>query len=192
MLKLTLGLTPMIIASAFFSSAVNAQAQEPGWMLSAHIANSSIDTTERWQDGGYVIIDDDGTNWGLGLNYRLWPGLSLRTTYERGSGYNSAGQPSCPDICTPQTRLHSGSLNHYSITAIPEFAFTTNLIGFASFGVARTEIETHADLPDYSETDLTYGLGVGYQVTPSIFVSTEYQTTGSEYASLRVSVGYRF
>ncbi|MCC5880963.1 MAG: outer membrane beta-barrel protein [Idiomarina sp.] len=189
---------PATIATGLLLAMQPAQAQtlQNEWLFSAHTSYTSIDATTRRtvNDAGlwWGEHDDSNMNYGLSVTYIPWRNLGVRATYERGSDYRTVNQ--CPDngVCPAILITESGSMEHFALVFAPEFEVYRNTVAFVTVGAARTEVSAGPLLPSYSETDLIYGLGISYQLSQAFFVSAEYQTTSSDYETVRLSAGIRF
>jgi opacity protein-like surface antigen len=177
----------------------SAQAQvfENNWQLSAHAGYTSLDATTRnttGTEGGtwWGDHDDSNINYGLSLTYFPWGNLGVRATYERGSDFRTRNR--CPDngVCPAIAINEFGSMEHYALAVAPEFDIYQNTIAFITLGAARTEVDAGPRLPSYRETDFIYGAGIGFQVSRAVYVSGEYQTTNSDFETVRLAVGVRF
>ncbi|MFU8783591.1 outer membrane beta-barrel protein [Aliidiomarina sp.] len=179
----------------FALPAAQAQNFTNEWLITAHTGYTTIDaTTKRTTNNNpwWGEHDDSNINYGLSVTYFPWGNLGVRAIYERGSNYRTSNQ--CPDdsTCTAIAITESGSMEHYAVTLAPEFDIYQNIFSFITLGASRTEVAAGPFLPSYRETDLIYGIGIGIRLDYGFFISAEYQTTNSDFETLRLSAGMRF
>jgi uncharacterized repeat protein (TIGR01451 family) len=213
---------PLLLATGvtvvLFASPQQAQAAGPGWYLGAGAGQSVGSANAGELDGklaglGYntsSTMDDTGAAGKIFGGYRFTPNWSAEASYVRLGKVTSTIQPNAPPASAAQlvndvTKVHPYSLSGLTLSGIATLPLPNGFSAFAKLGVIRWDGDVTARVipagaPNASQnfkgTDLTYGLGVGYDFPTNPWgVRLEwerFQTNRNDPYMISASVQFRF
>jgi OOP family OmpA-OmpF porin len=206
------------VAVVLFASPQQAHAAGPGWYLGAGAGQSVGSASAGELDGklaglGYntsSTMDDKGAAGKIFGGYRFTPNWSAEASYVRLGKVTSTIQPNVPPASAVQlvndvTKVHPYSLSGLTLSGIATLPLPNGFSAFAKLGVIRWDGDVRAKVipagaPNASQnfkgTDLTYGLGVGYDFPTNPWgVRLEwerFQTNRNDPYMISASVQFRF
>lgn len=175
------------------SCALPAQAQEPGFYVGASVGQSKASDSCNGLPSG-VSCDDKTTTWKLigGYQFNRYIGAELGYS-NRLAKASASGFGVNADV----------KVSAWELVAIPSYPLGDfSLYGKLGFYAAKTEGRTNVGIAaDDSNTDLTYGLGLGYNFHRNVSARLEWQryskvggsnTGEADVDALNLGVLYRF
>lgn len=169
-----------LIASMIVTASVDA-AEGSGFYSGASYLNIK---------SGFEAYSDDADGFELDLGYSLGPHFAMEVSY---LDLGTLNLPNTPDS---GGKISSDGVSLQMVAKVPLNRFTVyGKLGSLWWNRSGQLVTIAGPVPiDVSGSDVTYGLGCGYAVTPHLLVDVEYSRTGYGNDSSLSSLGlsYRF
>lgn len=162
------------------------------WIVSAHAGQTEVDRLIRSEGTWWNRIDDDSSSFGLSLGYDFFPELGVRLMYERAGSLRGINRCPAGQTCPAIVLTEGFDADLWSAAVVPRWYITHNWSIFGTAGLTHWRIGSGRRLPGDNGTDLTYGAGTSWLVTPEFELGVEYQRSEMDHETWRLNLGWRF
>ncbi len=168
-------LSTLALSAGLFSASINAQDPQLGFYARANVAQVNL--------GSRFLVDDSDSSFGLNIGWRFLPWLGIEAGYSDFGDYQTTcGGQICPAIVYPSLQLESVELGLAARLPLSD----SGVFAQSRLGAHRTDT-----YPGRTESDVYYGLGLGYQFNERFDLSLNfdrYQIAGDD--ADRVGLGF--
>lgn len=161
------------IAAALAVAASTAAAQSPAFYIGADVGSSKVDDIGG-QEGSYGIF----------AGYRINETFSIEANYRRLNDFDTAD-------FGPNLNFKTDQLGLSAIAALP---LSNNFSLYGRLGYNRLDIKTTSAIAstESDDTGVLYGVGVGYDFSPTVSARLEYQRPASDMSNISAGVSFKF
>jgi uncharacterized repeat protein (TIGR01451 family) len=211
-------LAASMVAALAAASPRSAEAAGPGWYLGAgagqSVGNASAGDLDRQLSSlGYTTastMDDKGGAWKVFGGYRFTPIWAAEASYVKLGKVTSTIRPnpapaSVAQLLSDVTKVHPYSLSGATLSGVATLPLPNGFSAFAKLGVIRWDGDVRAHvapagtpnaLQNYKGTDLSYGLGLGFDFPTNPWGFRleweSFKTNRNDPYMISASVVYRF
>ena len=170
-------LSAVALGAGLFSTSLEAREAQLGFFARANVGQANFDSR--------FLVDNSDSTYGFNIGWRFLPWLGIEAGYnDLGDYQTTCGGQVCPAIVYPRWTLESVELG---LTARVPFS-DSGLFGQSRLGKHRTDT-----YPGHSESDIYFGVGLGYQFNDQFDLSLNFDRY--EFANIdgdRVGLGLEF
>jgi OmpA-OmpF porin, OOP family len=158
-----------IVGAAMMALSPAALSQTTGFYVGGAIGQTTIDACGVVPAG--LSCDDEDTSW------KILGGYQINRNFSAELGYSNLGEITASG---PGGSLSIES-NAWELVGVGSYPLSNQLSVYGKLGLYRAEVELTSTVGisgDETATDLTYGVGLRYDFTPTIGVRGEWQRYG--------------
>lgn len=167
-------ITSLLIAASMSGVSTQSVADVPGFSASVKGGQARVSAFDDF-DG---ISVEEGNAFGVTLGYSFAPNMTAELEYVAGAA-EITGNLRSLDVDVTTLALYAAFRSSGPLYFIGR-------LGYVSLELAAEE------LPDTDDTGLSYGLGGGYQLTPSLGLEVDYTVVEEDTDWLMLSARFKF
>jgi OOP family OmpA-OmpF porin len=161
------------IAAVLAVAASTAAAQSPAFYIGADVGQSKIDDIGG-QEGSYGIF----------AGYKINETFAIEANYRRLNDFDTTA-------FGPNLNFKTDQIGLSAIAALP---LSNNFSLYGRLGYNRLDIQTSSAITsvDSDDSGVLYGVGVGYDFSPTMSARLEYQRPASDMSNISAGVSFKF